>query len=433
MNHFANWRRRGLPVRLISWLGVATLCLAVQTSAVDFLGGQGRLAWSPNGRWVVFNWPMKDDLFALDTQSMRTFLLKPAGDVQTDEAWVLSAESPATERERGKQRVPRNVASPGTGKLTFLEWAPDSERFGYRYAKGKRAVFSVNEGRVMQKVAASELFPWESAAEIVSEFDYVKPAAGEPARYRLRVQKRDGTLLREFWFVNVEEVSQIASMRFRDISFLANNRQFALVPRFTDAGWVIMREPILSRDAPRPVTAPVPQPPHEWKLAPDDTYLVLTDRQGLRMGPLASFAEARSVPLKNVAVTTAWSADGRFLAYQTKQTLYLWPRDGGEPKAVSDVCASRFWGWRGAQVLFGHAQNGFANLHRVHVAEGTAQSVVNAPEWQTAPREIALTNDGSKLGALVTQIDGAGRTFWQLWQVPVQPGAEWELVYAFRP
>ncbi|MCS7049269.1 MAG: hypothetical protein NZ483_08255, partial [Verrucomicrobiae bacterium] len=173
-------------------------------------------------------------------------------------------------------------------------------------------------------------------------------------------------------------------------------------------------------------------PPYEWKLTRDDEGLLVVERDQLLWGRLRDWDNARVYRYAGAAVTAAWSASGRYLAWQTKQSLYLCARDEDKPVLVSDHCAPRFWGWRGERLLFGDSRASRANLFEVELETGKARQLLTAHSWQVAPQEMSLSPDGQRLACLVHQFDGNGVGFWELWVAPLKPDAKWELIFAWR-
>lgn len=416
------------------WCHSALLWLALvgSVSATDYLDGQGKIAWSPDAKWVAFNWPRRNELFVVAVESPRAFLLKPVGELDPDNALTVSAEAPVAALARGKRREAVTTPSPGYGKLTLERWAPDSRTFLYRYGKGARALFAVEAGQVTRKLAATEPAPWAGDSPWRVEFEHTRPVDGQTARMLLRVVATNGEVIAERAFTDAVEVAQLASMRFRDISFLAPSRSFLLYPRHATNGWMLVRDPVRTREAPRQLGAPVDEAPYEWELTPDGEYLAVSDRQHVTVGPVDDWTRARAYPLTAASPTLQWSPGGQWLAFQTKQLLHVVSRENGEPRLAADFCAPRFWGWRGERLLFGHARSSVANLYVVEPGGGQAEPLVTAPHWQAAPVASAVSAEGQRIACLVQQFDGNGVAHWELWVAPVAKSAKWELIFSWR-
>ncbi|MCX7916386.1 MAG: DPP IV N-terminal domain-containing protein [Verrucomicrobiae bacterium] len=116
--------------------------MAGNAYALDFLDGQKRLVWSPDSRWLVFNWPLRNDLFVVELARGQAYRLQPVGDYQPEAGIVVAPDAAGASGARGPTRPAIGVPSPGSGKLTWEEWSPDSRFFLYRYGKNQRAIYS---------------------------------------------------------------------------------------------------------------------------------------------------------------------------------------------------------------------------------------------------------------------------------------------------
>lgn len=408
-----------------SWLGAAA-------HATNFLDGQRRLVWSPDGRWVVFNWPLRPELFVVEIATGRAYRLQPVGDYRPEAGIVVAPDASGSSDGRGRMRAAIGIPSPGTGKLTWEEWSPDSRFFLFRYGKNQLAIYGVDERRVTELLAPPARPPWVDAAELTVEFESRRATEDVPAAVILRVRRASGEPVKEIAFTQITEMGHINAMRFRPITFLSHRRDFVLFPQRTEAGWHLMRASLTHAEPPSPLGAATAEPPYEWKLSADDEGLVVVERNRVVWGSVRDWANARTHPYSGAAVTAAWSDSGRYLAWQTKQSLYVCHRDHPAPKRVSDECAPRFWGWRGERLVFGHSRDSRANLYEVEPETGEVRPVLKAHPWQAAPQEISLSPRGDRLACLVHQFDGNGVGFWELWVAPVRPDATWELIFTWR-
>ena len=418
------------------WLAID---VAAQGDGTDRLGGS---SWSPDGEWLAFNWPERPELFVISPKSGASFLLRPAGDIQLEGGQVFSAQAETGQADA--RRTTRVVAGPGRDKLTLLEWSPDSTRIAYRAGGGTSAVFSVLEGAVTRRIAASDVLPWHKPDELRVIFELISPGPDRPARYSMRVEKLDGASVRQLAFEEAREVRCIATVRYHDTSFLSGNHQFILYPRVTTNGWGILRESLADgATAAQPVTKPSPHEPYQWQLSSDDRFLALVEGDALAVGALDDWGHAKTVSLPHDSVTVRWSPDGRFLAFLDERALYLLAptsrsgqaRDGDRPRLVTENASQRFWGWRGSRLYFGDPRTDLTNLSCVdadHLAPPT-QVTTKAARWGTATREVKLSPDGTQLVCLVVEIDYMGRILWQLWQTAVHTNTEWQLMYELKP
>ncbi len=412
-----------LPVAVVAAIFLASHA-ASANGGLDTFSGVG---WSPDSEWLGFNWPEKNELFFISLKTKRSYLLKPVGAVDVDVTDVYSGESPSKTLERDPRKT-RLVPSPGYGKLQLQDWSPDSSAALYQTDRDHRAIFSIVEAAVKQRLDASAPAPWAKPDELRVTFELIT------TRYRMRVQRPDDTVVKEISFDDPREVRQIGTVRYRGASFLSPDAQFVFYPRVSRAGWQLMREPVRGDGKPEPVTSPSPTAPYEWKLTTDGRSLAVADNESLRLGALDQWAGAQSVPLGNRSITMAWSPDGQFLAYNDRQSLFLLKRGSDKPVLVSDSCAPRFWGWRGTKLYFGQALTDPTNLFEVDLDRPTEpKQIVKARGWETAPREISVSPDGTRLVCMVIDFDGEGRPLPQLWKIDLRPGTEWELLYTLRP
>ncbi len=433
--------------RLTAWLVLllvpgSALWLAIdavaQGDSMDQLGGS---SWSPDGQWLAFNWPERPELFVISPKSGASFMLRPAGDIILEEGQVFSAQ--AETEQAGVRHTARVVASPGRDKLTLLEWSPDSTRVAYQAGGGTNAVFSVREGAVTRRLAASDVLPWHKPDELRVTFELIGLGPDRPARYSMRVEKLNGARVRQIAFDDAREMRCIATVRYHDTSFLSGNRQFMLYPRVTTNGWEIMRESLTDGAvAPQPVTKPSPHEPYQWQISGDGRFLALVEGDSLIVGALDDWAHAKTISAPHDSVSVRWSPDGRFLAFLDGRSLYLLgplgaegAGNGDQLKLVTENASQRFWGWRGPRLFFGDPRTDLTNLSCVdvdHLGPPT-QVTTKRARWGSATREVKLSPDGTQLVCLVVEIDYMGRVLWQLWQTAVQPNAEWQLMYELKP
>jgi hypothetical protein len=434
--------------RLAAWL---VLLLApgatARADSTDRLGGS---SWSPDGRWLAFNWPERPELFVISPKSGASFMLRPAGEIQLEGGQVFSAQAQSGQADL--RRTTRLVASPGRDKLTFLEWSPDSASVAYQAWAGTNALFSVLEGTVSRRMAASDVLPWRKADELRVIFELINAGPDRPTRYSMRVEKLNGAIVKQIAFEDAREIRCIAAVRYHDTSFLSANRQFILYPRVTTNGWQILRESLAGgASAPQPITKPDPHEPYQWQLSSDDRFLALVQGDTLTIGALDDWGRTKTISLPHDSVTVRWSPDGRFLAFLDGRALYVLApildlesdsrrgsgpaRDGDQPKLVTENCSQRFWGWRGSRLYFGDPRTDLTNLSCVdadHLGP-PAQVTTRSTRWGSATREVKLSPDGTQLVCLVVEIDYMGRALWQLWQTAVQTNAEWQLLYELKP
>ena len=412
---------------------------AAQGDSTDRLGGS---SWSPDGQWLAINWPERPELFVISLKSGVSFMLRPAGEIQLEVGQVFSAQAPSGQADL--RRTTRVVASPGRDKLTLLEWSPDSARVAYQAGAGTNALFSVLEGAVKRRMAASDVLPWHKPDELRVTFELVHPGPDRPTRYSMRVEKLDGTIVRQIAFEDPREIRCIGTVRYHDTSFLSANRQFILYPRVTTNGWQILRESLADGvTAAQPLTKPSPHEPYQWQLSSDDRFLALVEGDALTIGALDDWGRAKTISLPHDSVTVRWSLDGRFLAFLDGRALYVLApslksglaRDGDQPKLVTENCPQRFWGWRGSRLYFGDSRTDLTNFSCVdadHLGPAT-QVTTKSTRWESATREVKLSPDGGQLACLVVEIDYAGRALWQLWHTAMQTNAEWQLLYELKP
>src|SRR5579862_5338925 len=234
------------PIRLRTWLFLLVACsssqwpggtAAAQDHRIDHLGGS---SWSPNSEWLAFNWPERPDLFIISLKTGRSFTLRPAGDLILEGGQVFTSGSRAGSSDL--RHTSSIIPSPGRDKLTPLQWSPDSVNIEYQVDTKTNAIFSVLEENITHRLAATEVPPWLKPDELRVTLQFAAPTADRPERYRMRVEKLDGTVVKEIVFDDPREVRQVATIRFHDTSFLSANGQFVLYPRVTSNGWQILRE-----------------------------------------------------------------------------------------------------------------------------------------------------------------------------------------------
>jgi hypothetical protein len=411
---------------------ILVLCLLLPALApaagTDKLAGR---SWSPDSEWLALNWPERDELFIISVKSAESFMLRPAGDIRLEEGWVFQ---PQHGRPADPRRSSKLIAAPGLGRLTLAEWSPDSRAVAYAAAPKMLGIFSIPQETVTARLPAQTPLPWHKPGQLRVDFELVAAAGGRPACLWMRVQRADGTTVKEIAFTEPRELRHMATVRFRDASFLSADSRFVLYPRFSEQGWRLWREPVTAADSARAVSAPGPEPPQLWQLAEDGRFLAVVAGRTLSVGPLEEPARAQTIALEHGSATMKWSPDGRFLAYTDKDSLFLLPREGGERVLVSRSWSSRFWGWRGTRLYFGDVQKGPTELFYVDAEQpGPAARLVRTRHWAVAPRETSISPDGRRLVCVAGDIDYAGRIVWQLWQIALEPGAEWQMLYELRP
>jgi Tol biopolymer transport system component len=403
-----------------------------QGDHADPLGG-GR--WSPDSEWVALNWPGQPELFLISLKTGASFTLRPAGDIQLDGGQVFTMQgSPGGIDLR---HTTRTVASFGRDRLTLVEWSPDGKQVAYQATPQTNAIFSVLEESVKRRVAASQPLPWHKPDELRATFELVSTTSNHPASYLMRVQRLDGSTVKQVAFDDPREIHLIPAVRSREVSFLSANGQFVLYPRAVGSnGWQLVRESLVETNAvPQPVTKPTPTEPYQWQLSHDDRLLALVEGGALSIGAVDDWAHARTISLPHEYVAIRWSPDDKFLALLDERSLSVMGRDDDRPKLVTDSCSSRFWGWRGTRLYFGNAVTDLTDLSYVdaeHLASPTRVSA-RKREWESATREVSLSPDGARLVCLVPETDYAARTVWQLWGRSLQQtNAEWQLMYELK-
>ena len=383
------------------------------TREPDHLSTLPLSSWSPNQQWLAFNWPYQDDLFVISLATGRSCLLKPLGDLELETTWVVSpSETPRADWRSHSRLVP----TPGTGPLAVIEWSPDSLRFAYRMDRDTRGIFSVGEERVVGRLAAGDRLPWARGddLQVATELG----ATDRGSRYWIRVQQADGTIRKQVEFDDPREIRCMCLAAYRHSSLSSPDLSWLLYPRVSDDGWRLMREPTRGDGPARAVTAPSAQPPRVWALAGAGRDLAVAEKGKLIVGSVEDWAKARTVPLESEAVELSWSPDGRYLAYLQGTSLNLLGRDDPQPVRLTDSCAPRFWGWRGPLLYFGNERTGSADLYRVKPPERLEPvQVAKQGPWQYPSRKISVAPDGAKMVCIVSDIDGSGRGWWQLWQM----------------
>jgi len=425
-------------IRLRTWLFLLFVCsslwwpggvVAAQDRRVDRLGGS---SWSPNSEWLAINWPERPDLFIISLKTGRSFTLWPAGDLEPERGQVFASASTAGSSDL--RHTSWIVASPGEDKLTPLEWSSDSVNLTYQVDSKTNAIFSVLDQNVTNRLRATEVPPWSNSNDLRATLQLVVPTKERPERYRMRIEKLDGAVVKEIAFSDARELRLVEAARYHDTSFLSADRKFVLYPRVTSDGWQIVREPLDGSAPPQAVTKPDLREPYQWQLSGDDRYLAVIEGDALIVGALDDWAHTKTIPLPHDSVTVSWSPDGRFLGLLDRQSLYVLLRDGDELKLVTENCAQRFWGWRGSRLFFGDPSTDLTNVSCVdaeHFAPPTR--ILKARKWETATRGVWLSPDGTQLACLVAEIDYRGLAVWQLWESAVQTNAQWQLMYELKP
>jgi hypothetical protein len=426
------------PTRLRTWLFLLLVgsssrwpggAAAAQDHRIDRLGGT---SWSPDSGWLAFNWPERPDLFIISLKTGRSFTLRPAGDLGLDRGQVFASVSPSGSSD------PRHtswiVASPGQDKLTPLQWSSNSVNIAYQVDTKTNAIFSVLEESITHRLAATDVPPWLSPDELRTTLQFVVPTKDRPERYRMRIERLDGAIVKEIAFDDLRELRQVASARYHDTSFLSANHQFVLYPRVTSNGWRIMREPLDGSAPPQSLTKPDPREPYQWQLSGDDRFLAVVQGDALTVGARDDWGRAKTISLAHDSVTISWSPDGRFLGLLDHRSLFVLPRDGDQLKLVTENCAQRFWGWRGSRLFFGDPRTDLTNLSCIDAEHpGPPTQILKARKWETATRDVWLSPDGLRVACVVAEIDYMGRAVWQLWESAVQTNAQWQLMYELKP
>lgn len=429
-------RRTNLAVGLIL-LGVCAGVFHVTTDAraqgdkTDPLGGAH---WSPDSEWVTLNWPERPELFIVSMKTGVSFTLRPAGDLQLDGGQVFSTGGQPGEVDL--RHTTRTVASPGRDTLTLVEWSPDSRQVVYRAGTQTNAIFSVLEESVTRRMAASDILPWRKATERRVRFELVSATSNHPASYLMRVERLDGSTVKEVDFDDPRERHLIPQLRSREVSFLSTDGKFILYPYpLGSNGWGLVRESLGVNDV-VPVTKVSRTEPYQWQLSHDDQLLALVEGHTLNIGVLDDWEHARAISLPHESVLVRWSPDDKYLALLDQHALSVMRWDDDRPKLVTKNCSPRFWGWRGGRLYFSDAQGDWTDLSFVdadHLATPTRVSA-RKKEWESATREVSLSPDNTRLVCLVPETDYAARTVWQLWERSLQQtNAEWQLMHELKP
>jgi hypothetical protein len=395
--------------------------------ARDYLLGMGLLTWSPDSKWLVVPDPVGNELLLVQVQTGRSYRLKPVGDLELGSESVFtdkpSAEKPQFEQPRESRVIPVF----GTGKLRAIEWWPDSAHLVYQSEGKRRAVYSLLEEKTVQRLGPTDPLPWRRADDLQLAYEYRPAVTNQAARYWIRVQKPDGAVVKQVVFEDPREVLQVGVFRYREPSVLSNDKTFLLYPRLAPKGWQLMRDALAADAKALPITEPSANAPYAWALTGDDRWLAVADENALTVGQIEQWNQAHKIPLDKLDVALAWSPDGRFLAYNDKDQLFLLQRGSDAPTRVSNFCAPRFWGWRGLRLYFGDARTSPANLYYIEPAKPTnAVQVVKSKLWETAPRDLSISSDGRILACQVADLDWAGRPISQLWIYPLLRSAEVE-------
>lgn len=403
-----------------------------QGDHADPLGGS---RWSPDSEWVALNWPGQPELFLISLKTGASFTLRPSGDLQLDGGKVFATQAPAVGIDL--RHTTRTVASLGRDRLTLLEWSPGGKQVAYQATPQTNAVFSILEESVKRRVASSQPLPWHKPDELRVTFELVSATSDHPAGYWMRVQRLDGSTVKQVAFDDLREIHLIPAVRYREVSFLSANGKFVLYPRAVGSnGWQLVREPLVETNAvPQPVTKPSATEPYQWQLSHDDRLLALVEGDTLSIGAADDWAHAKKISLPHESVLVRWSPDDKFLALLDGHELSVMGRDDDRPKLVTDSCSSRFWGWRGTRLYFGNAVTDLTDLSYVDAEHLLSPTRVSARkrEWESATREVSLSPDGTRLVCLVPETDYAARTVWQLWQRSLQQtNAEWQLMYEIK-
>jgi hypothetical protein len=424
---------------LAGWLLLLGICAGVLPAAIDAdaqgdktdpLGGS---RWSPDSEWVALNWPERPELFIISLKTGVSYTLRPAGDLQPDGGQVFSMRGQPGEVDL--RHSTRNVASPGRDTLTLVEWSPDSKQAVYQIGAQTNAMFSILEESVTRRMASSDILPWHKPDELRVTFELHGARAHMAAGYWMRVEKLDGTTVKQVGFDDPREIHLIPAVRYREVSFLSANGRFILYPRVGSNGWQVVRESLVDGDAaPRAVTKPSPTEPYQWQLSHDDRFLALVAGDTLTIGSVDDWEHARAVSLPHESVLVRWSPDDKFLALLDEHALSVMARGGDRPKLVTENCSTRFWGWRGTRLYFGDSTADLTDLSYVDTEHLAAPTRVSARkrEWESATREVSLSPDGKRLVCLVPETDYAARTVWQLWQRLLTANGEWQLMYELK-
>ena len=422
----------GLTIGLV----LAAATIATVASATDYLGGAGKLVWSPDSRWFAFNVPGRKDLHIAAANDRRFYILRPVGNMELDTCLVVSDAAPTGEKKELKQtkeRVANIIPVPGETKLQLVAWSPDSLKLAYRGNADTTVIFAPGPAELVDKLDRQAALPWETEKlQVLFEFSSQKEGAW---RYQLRVKDRDGKVLHAVEYDDRQEVSELANMRYRDCSFLSADMRFLLYPRHREGGWQLMRQS-LGEGAPNQpvaVNAELTATPYEWKLSPDLKQLAYNDDLLLRIGPLDDWSSARSFPIPPTGISMNWSPDGSAVAFQNQKRLMIWIQDGSVPFIASEIAAPRFWGWRNNYLLFGNGETSVAHIQRIDLERPMlVESVTKRPQWTAAPYAIGVSPDGKWVACLVNVLDGISGSFWQVWLSELNEGSQWEMLTSFR-
>jgi hypothetical protein len=380
------------------------------------------------------NWPERPELFVISLKTGVSYTLRPAGDIELEGGQVFTTRGHPGEVDL--RHTTRAVASPGRDTLTLVEWSPDSRQVVYQAGAETNAIFSILDESVTRRMAASDILPWHKPDELRVTFELVSATSGHAAGYTMRVQRLDGTTVKQVAFDDPREVHCIAAVRDREVSFLTRDGRFILYPRVGSNGWQLVREPVAPSElGPIAVTKPSPTEPYQWQLSHDYQLLTLVEGTTLSIGGLYDWEHARTFSLPHDSMLARWSPDDKFLALLDGHSLYVKSFGDDPPKLVTAACPSRFWGWRGTRLYFGNSFGDLTDLSYVDTEQLAAPTRVSARkrEWESATREVSLSPDEKRLVCLVPEIDYAARTVWQLWSRSLQTNAEWQLMYELKP
>jgi hypothetical protein len=361
-------------------------------------------------------------LFFISLKSGRSYELKPVGPVELKTTEVFSSGPPSA----AARRVAKIVPSWGTGKLTVLDWAPDSWTAAYQIGRENTGLFSLSDEAVEKHFPSGGLLPWQSADDLRFTLDLETETGG-----RLAVEKRGGAVVKEVHLTNTDELTQISLARYHDADLFSNTKQFLLYPRFVADHWHLMLDPLATNASARILADLGAERPYGWKLTPDDRVLAVATKGTLWVGAVDDWAKARKIPMSYSSVAMSWSPDGKFLAYNANQSLYCLAVDGATVTEITTNCTQRFWGWRGKRLLFGDARTNRTNLYGWDSdTASNAVQLVTSRTWQTSPRYVGISPDGSMLACLITEFDGSGNLVAQLWKIALTPGSAWVQAYA---
>ncbi|MEI6085113.1 MAG: hypothetical protein WCS70_12535 [Verrucomicrobiota bacterium] len=422
------------------------LALAMPVLARDNLDSTRGRGWSPNNRWLAFNPVNQDSLFIVNLGGHRNFLLKPVGAVVLDTGNVFASGRSSTNRVDTDKPVTdgitMSIGSPGRNKLEPLEWSAKGDAVAYSVDRKTRAAFSVLDETVLGTFASTNALPWLTPDDLRVTFVFERTTTNSPSRYLMRVVRPDGSLAKEIVFQDPKELQRLSLLRSTESTFLTPNHETLIYPRVVGDRWQLVTQPVAGTTGPRSLTSPGPSAPYEWRLSPDGkTLAVVEGATSIAIGPLTDWKAAERVTFSNLTVNVEWSPDGRFLAVNDRQNLYLveYDKDAGkvigEMTRVHSTCSAQYWGWRGSRLIFNDTTGHPADLYYVDVAgaDRRVQLLVKNKGWRSAPVLRTISPDGTTFVCLVMEIDGEGRTVHDIWKIKLVPDAEWELVHRWIP